>query len=57
MTSRQVVDNIDDVKDVADGYARNFLFPRHLAVQASVNAIAQVGAHKKKPDAISAGIF
>lgn len=42
------IGDIDDVKDVADGYARNFLFPRHLAVQASVNAIAQVGAHKKK---------
>lgn len=42
------IGDIDDVKEVADGYARNFLFPRHLAVQASVGAVAQVSAHKKK---------
>lgn len=31
-----------DVKDVADGYARNFLFPQHAAVVASVQVIAQM---------------
>jgi len=39
---------IDAVKDVADGYAQNFLFPRHLAVQASAKAIADLEAHKNK---------
>lgn len=40
--------NIDDVKDVADGYAMNFLFPRHLAVQASKSAITELDAQRKK---------
>lgn len=30
------IGNIDDVKDVADGYARNYLFPNNLAIQATV---------------------
>lgn len=42
------IGDIDDVREVADGYARNFLFPKHLAVQASTTVIAQVSAHKKK---------
>jgi large subunit ribosomal protein L9 len=42
------IGDVDDVKEVADGYARNFLFPRNLAVQASSAATAQVSAHKKK---------
>ena len=24
----------DDIQEVSEGYARNFLFPKHLAVQA-----------------------
>ncbi len=39
---------MDDVKDVSDGYAVNFLFPKHLAVQASPKAMADLTAHKKK---------
>lgn len=39
---------IDAVKEVADGYAQNFLFPRHLAVQASAKALADLEAHKYK---------
>ncbi|MFA7654154.1 MAG: 50S ribosomal protein L9 [Candidatus Magasanikbacteria bacterium] len=39
---------IDDVKDVAEGYARNFLFPRHLAVQSTAHALAEIEAQKKK---------
>ncbi len=35
------VGNKGDVLDVADGYARNFLVPRGLALQASKGAVAQ----------------
>ena len=35
-------------KVVADGYARNFLFPRKLAVLANSQAAASVEAHIKK---------
>lgn len=36
-----------DVVDVSDGYARNFLFPQNLAIQASDKAIAEVSKKKK----------
>jgi len=42
------VGKIDDVKEVADGYARNFLFPHHLAVQASEKALQDLKAQKAK---------
>lgn len=42
------VGKADEVKDVSDGYARNFLFPKHLAVQASPAALHEIEAHKKK---------
>jgi len=35
-------------KEVADGYARNFLFPKKLAVLANSQAAASVEAHLKK---------
>jgi large subunit ribosomal protein L9 len=35
-----------EVKDVADGYGRNFLIPRGLAAVASKTAIQNVEAHK-----------
>lgn len=38
----------DDVKEVAEGYARNFLFPKHLAVQASTQALSERDAHRRK---------
>ena len=38
----------DEIKTVADGYARNFLFPKHLAVQATAQGVAAIEAHKKK---------
>jgi large subunit ribosomal protein L9 len=37
-----------DVKDVKDGYARNFLFPRNLAAPASPAAIREAAAVKTK---------
>lgn len=43
-----------DIKEVSDGYARNFLFPRHLAVEGNTQNIkeAQVKVEKaeKKKD-------
>ncbi|MBI2444120.1 MAG: 50S ribosomal protein L9 [Candidatus Magasanikbacteria bacterium] len=38
----------DEIKEVADGYARNFLFPRHLAVLASEQAVQDLAARQKK---------
>ncbi|MFN8637451.1 MAG: 50S ribosomal protein L9 [Chloroflexota bacterium] len=35
-----------EVKDVADGYARNFLIPRKLAIPATGGALANVEAKK-----------
>jgi large subunit ribosomal protein L9 len=40
-----------DVLDVADGYARNFLVPRGLALQASPGALAQAAAMRRARDA------
>ena len=45
--------NIDEIKEVADGYARNFLFPNHLAVQASPELVASIGARRKKESTVS----
>src|SRR5205823_5472402 len=35
-----------DVKEVADGYARNFLLPRGMAKAATPEALKQLGAQK-----------
>lgn len=32
----------DEIKDVSDGYARNYLFPRDLAVEASAGRIQEL---------------
>jgi len=39
---------IDDIKEAAEGYARNFLFPKHLAVPATSHALSEIEAQKKK---------
>ncbi len=38
----------EEVKEVSDGYAHNFLFPQHLAVQASERALEQIDAKKNR---------
>lgn len=38
----------DEIKDVADGYARNFLFPRHLAVPATAPAVGDLETRQKR---------
>lgn len=39
-----------DICDVADGYARNFLVPRGLAMKASAGATAQASAMRRARD-------
>ncbi|MFH1611004.1 MAG: 50S ribosomal protein L9, partial [Patescibacteria group bacterium] len=41
------VGNQGDVKEVVEGYARNFLFPQHLAVEATEHSIRQQEEKKK----------
>lgn len=43
---------IGDVKNVADGYARNFLFPRKIAKLATDVALKEVDALKRKLEAM-----
>lgn len=38
----------EDVKEVAEGYARNFLFPQHLAVQATEEGVKTLNVRRKK---------
>lgn len=42
------VGKIDEIKEVADGYARNFLFPKHLAVAAGTQAVQELKAQQAK---------
>ena len=42
------VARVGQTKEVADGYARNFLFPKKLAVLANSQAAASVDVHLKK---------
>jgi large subunit ribosomal protein L9 len=42
---------IGDMKNVADGYARNFLFPKKIAKLATDAALKEVNSLKKKLDA------
>lgn len=43
----------DEIKDINDGYARNFLIPRKLAVEASPQALSDL---KKRLDVKNAGV-
>lgn len=37
----------DDIKEISDGYARNFLIPRKLAVAATAQLVAALNAKKR----------
>ncbi len=39
---------VDEIKEVNEGYAHNFLFPKHLAVQASEKNIRELNERKRK---------
>lgn len=41
---------VDEVRQVADGYARNFLFPKHLAVPVSEKELEDIEFRRKKKD-------
>ncbi len=43
-----------EVKQVKDGFARNFLFPRNLALLATDNNLRQVEAEAKKRESLNA---
>ena len=40
----------NDIKEVAMGYARNFLFPQNLAIEATPQALAQLEEKKAKQE-------
>lgn len=42
------IGKIGDVKEVADGYARNFLLPQKLAISASQDSLTQLNKEKKE---------
>ena len=42
--------NKGDVLDVSDGYARNYLVPRGLALEASAGVVAQAAAMRRSRD-------
>ena len=41
------VAQMGDIKDVADGYARNFLIPKKLAIAATTKDLAQLEHHRR----------
>ena len=42
------IGKIDEIKEVSEGYARNFLFARNLAVPATPQMLADIQARKNK---------
>ncbi len=53
LTNVKGIGKIGDVKDVNDGYARNFLIPRELAGPASVGNIKDVSLLRQKKLAVA----
>lgn len=43
----------DDIKEVADGYARNYLFPHHLAVPASGKIVSDIERRHTKQNKLA----
>lgn len=43
----------DDIKEVALGYARNFLFPQSFAVEATPEGIAELEARKAREEKVA----
>ena len=46
----QNVGKTGEVKTVSDGYGRNFLIPRGLAVEANQSELAKLNSEKKKKE-------
>lgn len=44
------VGNKDEIKNVSDGYAVNFLFPRRLAIPASARSVRELEERRRKTD-------
>ena len=42
------IGKIDDIKEVSEGYARNFLFAKNLAVPATPQMLAEIQTRKSK---------
>ncbi len=42
------IGKIDDIKEVSEGYARNFLFAKNLAVPATPKMLAEIKVRKNK---------
>ncbi|MFA6424298.1 MAG: 50S ribosomal protein L9 [Candidatus Magasanikbacteria bacterium] len=42
------VGKTDEIKEVSEGYARNFLFPKHMAVQALEKNIKELSDRKRR---------
>lgn len=46
--------NLGEIKDVSEGYARNYLLPKKFAVEANKSSLSQLEAQKKKKQELEA---
>ncbi|SFG26824.1 50S ribosomal protein L9 [Sporolactobacillus nakayamae] len=46
--------SLGEIKDVSEGYARNYLLPKKLAVEANKSSLSQLEAQKKKKQELEA---